>query len=374
MNISKLIMAALVAILLVIQGAAAAEPKDEPVKAGGFFSEMDGAIRQFANKADQDLAKSMTAAAMALADKTKPAALVIGGGLALIYLLYEIMQFLSGKTKSMLVILFDIGIPCIFAALLVKEYGSILPKFESVLDVIRHVGGDNPVSSIMTMYNSVLSSVTTAIEKAYEAVVSGGAYKAVTDLGGTMLRLADLILTVFFVMGILLLILTGVADLLGLLLMGPFLFAVGVAFGPIMIVGIVTPWTRDYFTKWLQFLVISAGLTGVINVIFTLAASIMDSLRITEYTAGQPTAVSLLILAVLLMTVNSMISQAPSIASALFPGHVGVSKSTGKLPKLPPKKGNNDKKDGNSKDSLAKQTERLTSAVLKKLDEASKKS
>lgn len=328
MNIVKAVIVMVLFSLMGIAGAHAAEQDASPEKAGGFFSQMDGAIRQFATTTDRQLAKSMTDAALSLANKSKPAALTIGGGLALVYLLYEMMQFLSGRTKSALVVLFDVGIPCIFAALFINQYATILPKFESLLEVIRTLGGENPVTSIMSMYGAVLTSVTQALEHAFGAV--GGVVEAASDPKGWIIGVVDLVITALFVFVVLALILMGVAELLGLLLMGPFLFAVGVAFGPIMIAGIVSPWTRDYFTKWLQFLVISAGLTGVINVIFTLAAAIMNSLNVASYSSGEPTAVSLLIMAVLLLTINSMISQAPSIASALFPGHVGVAKSTGK--------------------------------------------
>lgn len=371
MNLAKILFSALLVILMAMHSASAAEPapsSHQPAAAGGFFADMDGAIRQFATKADETLAKSMTDSALELAKKASSSALVIGGGLVLIYLMYEIMQFLSGKTRSMLVVLFDIGIPCIFAALLIKEYATILPKFETVLDVIRTLGGANPIGAIMDMYGAVLTNVTSAIKHAFEEVTAGGKFALITNPGAQMLKLADLFLTCLFVLGILALLLMGVSELLGLLLMGPFLYAVGVAFGPIMIAGIVTPWTRDYFTKWLQFLVISAGLTGVINVIFTLAAAIMKKMGVMGYTEGEPTAVSLLILAVLLMTINSMISQAPSIASALFPGHVGVAKSTGQQAKDAVKNA----KDLGSKATMgtlntAMKTKQMTAGAIAKL-------
>lgn len=267
-----------------------------------------------------------------IAATVKTTALGIAGALAVVYLLYEVLQFLSGRTTSMLQVLFDVGIPSIFAAAFIGEYAMLLPKFEKVLDVFRHLGsgGQDPFNSILNVYTVVIGKITSAIGNAFDDLSKAASFKKMflTITPSYTLALVDLILTVFFALAILVLLLIGVAEVLGLLLIGPFLFAVGVAFGPVMIAGLVTPWTRDYFTKWLQFIVISAGLTGVINVIFIVAAELMESVEVAR-PSGEPTAVGLVIVAIMMLTINSMVSQAPSIASALFPGHVGVSKSSG---------------------------------------------
>lgn len=330
MKFLKLITVAFLFALMTMQGASAADTPP-PVEAGGFFAKMDGAVREVGRKAGRELGASLSSSGYTAAATVTTTALGIAGALGLIYLLYEVLQFLSGRTKSMLQVLFDVGIPCIFAAAFITQYPILLPKFEKVLDVFRHLGsgGQDPFNIILDVYTAVVGKVTSAVGDAFKDV--GKAFsvtKVFTSTGPMMLALVDLIVTVFFALAILVLLLIGVAEVLGLLLIGPFLFAVGVAFGPIMIAGLATPWTRDYFTKWLQFIVISAGLTGVINVIFTIAAALMETVGVAKST-DEPTAVGLVIMAILILTINSMVSQAPSIASALFPGHVGVSKSSG---------------------------------------------
>lgn len=339
MNFFKFIATALLFALMAIQGVSAAEPAPAtapaPVEAGSFFTQMDGAVRAVGQKAGRDLSNTMSQSGYNIAATLNVTALGIAGALGLMYLLYEVLQFLSGRTKSMLQVLFDVGIPCIFAAAFITQYGRLLPMFEGFLDVFRnlgsHVGGGatDPFTGILDVYTAVISQVTKAVKTAFETTGKAISISAAfTDSGKLMVTLIDLLVTVLFALAILVLLLIGVAEVLGLLLIGPFLFAVGVAFGPIMIAGLVTPWTRDYFTKWLQFIVISAALTGVINVIFSIAKQLMDKATIGTNT-GEPTAVGLVIVAILILTINSMISQAPSIASALFPGHIGVSKSSG---------------------------------------------
>jgi type IV secretory pathway VirB6-like protein len=124
-------------------------------------------------------------------------------------------------------------------------------------------------------------------------------------------------------------LLISIADVLGLLLLGPFLFAIGIAFGPLMIAGLVTPWTRDYFKKWVQFLVLSAALQAVLTVIISIATTVIGEVKNQMMKSDQPTAVSLFILTILVMLVSSLISQAPAVASAMFPGHIGADSGGG---------------------------------------------
>lgn len=337
MYLIRTLIVAFIFALISLQSAVAAEPPavtaEEPVTAGGFFERMDGAVREVGRKAGRELGRTLATSGYTVAATVTDTALRIAGALGVMYLLYEVMQFLSGRTKSMLQVLFDVGIPCMFAAAFITHYGQLLTMFEGFLDVFRNLGGgmdggaSDPFNGILNVYTAVIGKIAAAIKDAFTAYAE--AAKAVWNPFKTALGMVDLLVTVFFALCILILLLLGIAEVLGLLLIGPFLFAVGVAFGPIMIAGLVTPWTRDYFTKWLQFLVISAGLTGVINVIFTIAKHLMDSVQVGEAVPGQPTAVGLVVVAILILTINSMISQAPSIASALFPGHVGVSKSSG---------------------------------------------
>lgn len=76
---------------------------------------------------------------------------------------------------------------------------------------------------------------------------------------------------------------------------------------------------------------VSAALTGVINVILSIAASILgpNGLGLDKLVGKEPTAAGMIIVTVLLVTVNSLISQAPTIASALLPGSLGAHKGAG---------------------------------------------
>ncbi|CAN7642009.1 hypothetical protein [Massilia sp. LjRoot122] len=303
-------------------------------KSGGFFANLEGSMRTFNAKLNTNLGQTMKHFAVnEVAVKMKQPALTIGGGLAFMYLMWECLQFYAGKRPSMLTVIFDVGVPCVVAVFLIHTYELRILQFDDMLNPFRmaHLGagGDNPTAKLMTLYGGILADIGRALGTLFLNVVD--VTELVTKPGGWFSNLADFLATLIFTFVILVLVLLGVAEVMGLLLLGPFLTAVGIAFGPLLIVGIVTPWTTDYFKKWAQFLVVSAALTGVINVILSIAASILgpNGLGLDKLVGKEPTAAGMIIVTVLLVTVNSLISQAPTIASALLPGSLGAHKGAG---------------------------------------------
>ncbi|UTY55869.1 hypothetical protein [Massilia sp. erpn] len=295
---------------------------------GNFFSNLEGAVRQFNDRLNLDLAKTMKHYAVYdVASKIKQPALVIGGVLALVYLLWECLQFIVGSRSSMATVLADVGIPCTLAAFLIHNYELRIMQFDEMLDVFRMASlQTSPTGQLMSLYGGVMADIGRAIMYLFGNLVD------VSDVfmqpGKWFSSLANFIATILFALVILYLVLLGIAEVMGLLLFGPFLSAIGMGFGPLLIVGLVTPWTMDYFKKWLQFLVVSAALTGVLNVTLAIAGSLLgpSGLGLAELSGGEPNAAGLVIVTVLLLTVNSLIAQAPSIASALLPGSLGASK------------------------------------------------
>lgn len=311
---------------------ASAPPKPAVAsKSGAFFENLESSMRKFNATVNTDLGTIMKHFAVnEVATKVKQPALVIGGTLALVYLLYETLQFYAGNRSSMLTVIFDVGIPCGIAVFLIQNYELRILQFDTMLDVFRMgslgPGGTNPSNQLMSIYGAILTDVGRALKTVFLDVVDVGSI--LTEPGAWFSSLADYLATLIFTLVILYFILQGIAEVMGLLLFGPFLSAVGMAFGPLMIIGLVTPWTTDYFKKWAQFLVISAALTGVINVILAIAGSLLGptGLGMQGLTGGEPTAAGMIIVTVLLLTVNALISQAPSITSALLPGSIGANR------------------------------------------------
>lgn len=296
---------------------------------GKFFKNIAKAAEVLKNKTNGAITDALLNAGYAVSSKILTPALSIAGSLALIYLIVEAIGLLSGRNSSGKQVLFDVGLPVVLCSYLLMNYGTLMPEFAGktgFLGYIRNLGGD-PIAAIADMYTVILQmiarSISNACDNFFETV-------SIFHLGTTLLAFFDALISVAFAIGIVGLCFVGLTDLIGLVLLGPFLGAVAVAFGPLFITGLVTPWTREYFSKWLGFLVASAVVTGVLGVCTTIVSTLFSSFNFTNYTGIEaPTSASLLLVAVILMSINSLIQQVPQIASAMVPGSIGASKGAG---------------------------------------------
>jgi hypothetical protein len=308
----------------------AADPIPDGTKPpGSFFSNMTKAASIMKDKTDSVLTAGLLNAGFKSAQAINKWALTLGGSLALIYLIVESIGLLSGRNSSGIQVLFDVGLPVVLCSYLLLNYDMLMHEFagkDGFLGYIRSLGGD-PIASITNMYGSIFDMVTRAISQSCESFLKT---VSVFKMGTTFLAFFDALITILFALGIVVLCLTGLTELIGLVLLGPFLGAIAIAFGPLFIAGLVTPWTREYFSKWLGFLVASAVLTGVLGVCTTIVSTLFTSFTFGTYASAEaPVAAHMLLVVVIIMSINSLVQQAPQIASAMVPGSLGASKGAG---------------------------------------------
>ena len=299
----------------------------EPPVGGAFFRNLDQVGAQIKAKSGGSLNNVMFNIGVAISKDVVTYAWSLGGGLLLLMLVVSSFDMLTGRT-TLLQAAVDIGLPMALAVYLLSNYERHIGSFagaDGVLAFMRKVGGD-PSVSVFDLYGALLGMVGRAIEQAWSGV--GQAFDA--DPWSAVLALGDLLVTVLFVLLIVWLCFVGLAEIFGLLLAPGFLCAVGVALGPFFIVGVLTPWTRDYFTRWVGFVVASAVLSGLVGVCLAIATGIFVAFDFTSVTSSAfPTSTGLAIAAVTIMGINAMIQQAPSMTSALVPGSTGILRGAG---------------------------------------------
>lgn len=302
-----------------------------PEQVGGtFFENLEVVATRLKDQANGTLTGAIFKAGLTFSEKVIAPSLAVAGGLALIYLLVESISVMSGRNTPMALILADIALPVGLCAYLLQNYQNLIVLFAGqggFLDFIRMLGGDVTLT-VMDMYSAVLSMVGTTIKQSWMNISI--AFKTDwTAIGVILFAIADLLACLIFSIVIIILCMSGLAEIIGLVLLGPFLGAVAVAFGPVFISGIVTPWTREYFTKWLGFLVGTAVLSGVVGICVSIATTLFTSFAFNEVTgATSPQAAHLMVVSIVILTINSLIQQAPSIASAMIPGSIGASRGT----------------------------------------------
>lgn len=323
----------------------------EDVKAppGSFFHNLGVTASVVITKVLGVSTATLTGTAKGYAGSLVPVGLGVGGALALCYFFWQVFHYLAtGRGMGgYFQILLDVGIPACLAGTFISGYTGYVSSLDSGLDAVRNIAGDtgSMLSNLQGLYEAVFRLVDKAFEDAFTELgqatqwndqdgmtgeVAGGL--GMPKLGSDfLLALSSLILTGIFCIVVIVVAMIGLAEIAGLVLMGPFLFAVGIAFGPLFIAGIVTPWTREYLSKWLGFMVSAALLTGVLNIIVGLASHVVGGLDLSAVTSDVQggSAVQMAIIAVLLMAFNSLVSQAPAVASAMVPGTIGARSGAG---------------------------------------------
>ena len=284
---------------------------------------------------------SLQGAGMGLADKSQVFALALGGGLALLYLLYQTFLLMAKRT-NFVQMMFDIGVPCVIAGFLIQNYSSLFNNFvgPNMMGQVTSLGGNNPLSATFNMYGTVFSVCSNVMENEFGllSAATGGpdsgfigtmkALMSLTNWGEIGIILLEMLVVCIFVILCVLICLDGVAEVVGLVLLGPFLIGVACAFGKIFIVFLVTPWTRTWFGNWLAFLIGGGMITAVMNVIMNIAGTMFGALipaqLATEQTQAASGPATMLEVVCILMAVNSLIKQTPQIASNLIGGFGGV--------------------------------------------------
>jgi len=309
---------------------ATAPPKKAP---GGMFMGLKGVVTQLGGTMSQasgaTLSTTLFNGGLEIGKATLMWAKGLAASLAILYFVVEGISFATGKNPSLKSSVVEIGVPVAFCAFLLLNYEKLIADFcgqNGLLSYVRMVGG-NPADGVMKFYGQIMTTVVSAIGDAGTTYVKTWSIAAPLD---TATALVDLLVTIIFALGVALVALMGLAETLGLILVGPFLTAVGVALGPVFIACIVTPWTREYFGKWIGFVVSASLLTGVIGICVRIATGLFGTFNFERYAgAADPTAMTMLLALIILATVNSLIAQSPAIASALVPGSIGASKGGG---------------------------------------------
>jgi hypothetical protein len=301
-----------------------------PQRGGAFFENLGCVGERIKAKSNNSVFNTLFLLGVNFAAQTVPSALELGGALALVFIVTQGIYIILGSGADIRSVLAEVGLALTIAGFLILNYEAQITSFAGaggLLDMVRNITGSDPSLKIMELYGAIFKMIGSAIGQAWStfSAISGFFHPILATVAAV-----DLMLTVIFALFILYLCLTGLAEIAGLILTGPFLCAVAVVFGPLFISCLVTPWTREYFSKWVNFVVATAVLTGVLGACLGIAAGLFIIFDFTSITASEtPTAIGLAIAAIAITSINSMIQQAPGVSNALVPGSHGLLRGPG---------------------------------------------
>jgi hypothetical protein len=276
-----------------------------------------------AKNATASVTKNLYSSGIAIGVKLIPGALALGGSLALCYLFVEVIKAMTGGKRRLIDVIVDVALPCAIAGMLINGYSENMDRLNNTFDLLRMTSVvSDPITAIGSFYGSIFTMIGNVIITSIKSIASWGFFT-----NGIVSTGLNILLTLLFAGLIFILAFKGIVDMLTMILMGPFLFAVGAAFGPVFVATLVTPWSRDYFGKWFGFLAAAAVLTGVVAVVVSVVGGCLDALDFNNFatkTDDNPISIQLAVMAVILRSMNGLIKISPSIASALVPGSIGT--------------------------------------------------
>lgn len=319
------LLAAIFMLLASLPHTAYAAATDQGATFTGVLEGMKGIMSNIVDNAfGKTFAERLKSNAVSLASGTTTVANAIAGALAAVTLLWAVMVAMVEK-KSVIGATFEVLLFGIVAAALINNYQTVVDQvWGTANDILSAVGLDIP-----TTFGNFLTSFFTPIGNLVARMVDAfGAGFWTLDFAGAVI---DSIFSVLLLLVILILLIYSLVHIVGVFVMGPVFFAVGVVFGPIMMATIVSSYTRQWFNQWLNFLVGSAFLSVVAVTVLRLLTLTIENAVTSLATQGSST-LALLGVAILMAMASKLYQAVPSITDAIFPGRTGAGKAIGVLP------------------------------------------
>lgn len=266
-----------------------------------------------------NFAEVVKTAAISMSNATQPIAMALAGALALATLVWKTTVDMLQK-KSPLGTVIEVLIYATITGALLTNYTKVVDQVwllaAALMDSVSPDGASAIGTYVVTFWDA-LGRVFTQI---------GNEWSRVGIWDGTVM-IIDTLGALFIMIGVIFVMIMSLADIIGIFVMGPVFFSIGVVFGPIMIATFVSDFTRGWFNRWLEFLIGSAMLTTVAAVVLVLISAIVKGSMDQIGIGGNSALMSMIGIAILSLSFSKLFQSVPSITDALFPGRTGASGS-----------------------------------------------
>ncbi|WP_234265129.1 type IV secretion system protein [Hydrogenophaga sp. NFH-34] len=265
----------------------------------------------------RNFAETIKNSALTFAGNLTATANVLGGALALVTLLWKVTLAMVSKT-SVINATFEVLLFGIIAFALINNYALLVNQVWDIATAALSAVGADIGSAFSDFVTAFLTPVGNAFAR-WQAVTSGQGFwsslfsKASLDWIGTVLMSIVIMLLIIF----------SIINIVGVFLMGPMFFGVGVIFGPLMIASIVSDFTRKWFDQWLNFMVGSAFLTAVAVAVLKLLTEVIGT-TVKTIADGTSSTLGLMGVALLMASAAKLFGAVPAITDAIFPGRTGA--------------------------------------------------
>lgn len=270
---------------------------------------------------------TISSKANSMASSATPIALTLAGVLALSYFLWGILDSFAGSGESIMGIVVGALVPATIVAAALGSYSALVGTNGGIQGVLTSFtqaatgssGQSGAVASFMQQIFNTLASAVVAFLQALGCIPL---------LKWTIGIIAQVILGSIIILAALILAVISVGELVGVMLTGILMVAIGVAVGPLFVACAVCRWSSDFFKGWLKFLLGASAYQMIISVVLTLVSSLLTAAQ-TQISSVNPATVDstsglsiagLLGLLGITWILTHLFKEIPRIASSLFGG------------------------------------------------------
>jgi hypothetical protein len=303
---------------LPIQAADAATPEG-----AGFFAGLAKSFNSLTswivNSVLGNFAATVKTASLAMANSTNKIALILAAALAVASLVWKVLIDMLQK-KSVMGSAIEVIIYATITVALLTNYSVVVDQIWNLAAALLSSlapDGTSAIGVYVATFWDALSRVFTQISNEWSKV---GVWR------GTVM-IVDAIGALLIMIGVIFMMVKSLADIIGIFVMGPVYFGIGVVFGPVMIATFVADYTRAWFNKWFEFLIGSAMLTVVASVVLILISAIVRGSVDMIGIGGNSALMSMIGVAIMSLSFSTLFQSVPAITDALFPGRTGASGS-----------------------------------------------
>ena len=301
--------------------AAPIQPGDAATPLGaGYFVGLAGAFVDMTNWIVNgvlgNFSDTVKSAALSMANTTNRIALSLAAALAVASLVWKVLIDMLQK-KSVMGSAIEVIIYATITVALLTSYTIVVDQVWNLASALLNSLAPNGKSAI----GVYVSTFWDALGRVFTNITN--AWSKVGILSGSVLVI-DAVGALIVMIGVIFLMVTSLATIIGVFVMGPVYFGIGIVFGPVMIATFAADYTRPWFNKWFEFLVGSAMLTVVASVVLVIISAIVTGTVDRIGVGGNSALMSMIGVAILSLSFSKLFESVPAITDALFPGRTGA--------------------------------------------------
>ena len=253
---------------------------------------------------------------VSMSGRIKNYALMLGGGFALVTMLFDIAMAMTRKQSVFEPVITGM-ILAMTASMLVLSYSEVVGFLVSVPSYVGQqlTGSTDVFGAMASTMSSILSSFVAMIVGALAPAC--GWFNFFGHITSVFFSVLVLLIALFF-------ILMSFVEIVAIAVLAPLSLGLGSAIGIIFVGLLASRWTQKWALKWFEFMLAAA----IMNLLLLVAMGLLSTLFAAisaQAQHGQGTFVTALGILLMSAGLGKVFAQIPTMAHAMVPGHSGVS-------------------------------------------------